>query len=382
VTAQTLNIENSNVRSVADATTNGTTTLTSTNANFTVNDEGASITGTDIPDGTTIVSPGGFVSATQVTLTNASVADPGPPPGPPFPHVNQVITIGGTQDILAGPTAVLGKINTTRTVNDATFSSTSVINTPAAGLQVSDVGLKVAGAGITQPCYINSVAGANATLSSACNDGTAGTKTVTIGEPSATAPTNGETALNQQVQLDLNPGLVAGSGLCSDDQAEGFGIAGTWINPGAFVGGAFATQPAGTKAIGEIQFKTSVITYGAYVIERKAATAGDPIGAIHYDVVFPNVPTTLALCARATSPGLGFSIGLPATTPSVAGLGTGVGRPGTAQLRSTRASTTGATTTVFITSDDGVHTWTGTEFNRLCGVPAGTPDVNAVCGDG
>jgi len=387
-------IDNSTARSVKDATTNGTTTLTSASANFTVADEGASVTGTDIPDGTTIVSPGGFVSPTQVTMTNASVTDP--PPAPPFPHVNQVITIGGTQDILAGPTAALGKITSTRTVNDGTYTATT-INSPAADFKASDIGLPVSGTGIAANCFIHSFAGATATLSSACvtNVGTAGLNVFTIGDPTATAPTNGESALNQQVQLDLNPTLVAGSGPCSADEAEGFGIAGTWANPAngtaGFVGGAFATQPGpsvsspstpGTKAIGEIVFKTSVITYGAYVIERKAATAGDPIGAIHYDLVFPNVPTTLALCSSATSPGLGFSVGLPATTPSVAGLATGVGRPGTAQLRSTRASTTGSNSTIYITSDDGVHTWAGTEFNRFCSIPATTPDVNFVCGDG
>jgi len=361
-TAQSFKIDNSNTRSVNDGVTNATTTITSAKANFTLADNGLSVTGTDIPDGTTMT----FVNATTATLSAAATAS----------NVAQVLTFGGTQDVITG------KINSTRTANDGTMTATT-INSPAAGFQPSDIGLPVNGSGITQPCFIHTIAGATATLSSACaTAGGAGAGVFTIGDPTVTAATNGESALTQQVQLDLSPALVAGSGPCSADESEGFGIAGTWLNPGSFVGGGFATQPAGTKAIGEIQFKTSVITYGAYVIERKAATAGDPIGAVHYDIVFPNVPTTIALCSSATSPGLGFSIGIPATTPSVAGLGTGVGRPGTAQLRSTRASTTGAVTTIFITSDDGIHTWAGSEFNRLCGIPAGTPDVNFVCGDG
>ena len=68
--------------------------------------------------------------------------------------------------------------------------------------------------------------------------------------------------------------------------------------------------------------------------------------------MFPNVPTTLALCAStATSPGLGFSVGVNGTTVSQAALPSGTGRPGTAQLRNTKASTTGSSSTVFITDD-------------------------------
>ena len=37
--------------------------------------------------------------------------------------------------------------------------------------------------------------------------------------------------------------------------------------------GAFATQPAGTKAVGEIVFSTSVIKYAAFVLEIPAAPA-------------------------------------------------------------------------------------------------------------
>jgi hypothetical protein len=222
------------------------------------------------------------------------------------------------------------------------------------------------------------------TLSSGCATINAGPYTVTVGDPTATAPTGTDTVLNQGVQLPLNPSLVAGSQPCANDESSGFGIEGTWVNPGAFVGGTFATQPAGTSAIGEILFKTSVINYGAFVVQMKAAT--DPlIAAAHYNIVFPNVPTTLALCpSTATSPGLGFSIGVNGTTVSQSQLAAGVGRPSTSQLRSTRASTTGSTSTIFITDDvngAGVK-WTGSEFNRLCSVPAGPPVINFACGAG
>jgi len=309
------------------------------------------------------------VTSTQVTLSAAAAGGP------------ELVTIGATLD---GNSAT--QITTTRTVNDATYTTTSQITSGAAKFQASDVGLKVSGNGITQPCFIQTRNSATlVTLSSACNNGNAGTKTVTIGDPSFTAPTSGDTVLNQGVQLPLSPALVAGSPPCTDDQASGFGIEGTWANPGSFPApNGFSQQPAATKAIGEIVFHTSAIDFGAYVIEMPTAT--DPlITAAHYNIVFPNVPTALALCpSTPTSPGLGFSVGVNATTASQAAIPAGGGRPSTAQLRSTRASTTGSTSTIFITDDvNGAGTkWTGTEFQRQCIIPAGNPDINFVCGDG
>jgi hypothetical protein len=360
-----LKLDNSLARTVIDGiTTNGSTTITSASAAFNFGDDGKSVSGTDIPDGTTITNHSG----TTATMSNPATGS----------HTNQALTIGGSLEV-----------SSTRTVNDATFTATNQIASSAAAFTgFGDLGLPVSGPGITQPCYISGIvqpAPPNpryVTLSPACTDGSAGTKTVTIGDPTATAPANGDTALNMGVQLDVNPNLVPGSDPCASNTAEGFGVAGTWLNPGSFVGGPFATQPANTKAVGEILFKTAVVTFAAYIIERKGFTPGDPIGAAHYDIVFPNVPMAMALCSSATSPGLGFSIGIPAVTASVAALPAGTGRPGTAQLRSTRASTTGSTTTVYITSDDGVHTWSGSEFNRLCIVPSGPPTVNFLCGDG
>jgi hypothetical protein len=144
-----------------------------------------------------------------------------------------------------------------------------------------------------------------------------------------------------------------------------------------------ATQPAGTKAVGEILFPTSVgLNYGAFVIERRSLTAGDPQGAAHYDVVFPNVPTASALCASQTSPGLGFTITLNATTLSVAALPVGTGRPGTAQVRAIKDDAqAGGTNQAFMT-DNATNKWTGAAFNRICITPAGKPVVNFQCGTG
>jgi hypothetical protein len=368
-------IDNAATRTVTNATLTpgtpaGTCTttpdqITSATANFTAADTGLSVTGTNIPDGSTIT----FVNATTVNVSTC-------PPGP-----NQ-ITAGTNQNVTFGGTI---ESTNTRTVNDAVSTVTNQISSASAGFQASDVGLKVTGTGITQPCYIATRnTGALVTLSSACATINAGPYTVTVGDPTATAPVATDTVLNQGAQLPLNPSLVAGSQPCAANEATGFGAEGTWLNPGSFVGGTFATQPAGTDAVGEILFKTSVINYGAYVVQMKAAS--DPlIGAAHFNIVFPNVPTSLALCpSTATSPGLGFSIGLNATTVSQAAIATGVGRPNTAQVRSTRASTTGSTSTIFITDDvngAGVK-WTGSEFNRVCIIPAGPPVINFACGAG
>jgi hypothetical protein len=363
----TVTVDNGNGRSFGDfSTTNGSTTLTSTAlANFdATTDVGCSVSGTDIPLGTTITAVGSATSATMSAAATATVA-------------GTVITLCGTDEE-----------STTRIDNGATYTTTTTITTAGGNrFTATDVGLRVSGTGITQPCHIVSQTPTVATVNNGTGGGcvtvSAGTKTIQIGEVSVTAPANGDQMTHLNVQLDLEPLLVAGSGNCNQDIAEGFSIQGEWANPGAFVGGAFATQPSATKAIGEIIFDTSVVDFGAYVIERRNGTPGDPIGVVHYDVVFPNLPTTLALCASATSPGLGLSIGFDATTSTITALAQGTGQAGTAQLRATRASTTGSSSTAYMRSDDGVHTWSGTNFERLCGpLAAGAPDVDFTCGSG
>jgi hypothetical protein len=363
-----LTVDNGSGRSFGDfGTTNADATITSTAlANFTSADIGCSVSGTDIPAGAVIDSINSATSAEMdMTATGTSVGN------------TAVITLCGT-----------GEESTTRIDNGATYSSTTTITTAGGNrFAATDIGLRVSGTGITQPCHIISQTPTVATVGNASGAGcvtvTAGTKTIQIGEVSVTSPLNGDQMTHLNVQLDLSPDLVAGSGKCSEDIAEGFSIQGEWANPGSFIGGAFATQPAATKAIGQVIFQTSVIDFGAFIIERRALTSGDPIGVTHYDVVFPNLPTTLALCASATSPGLGLSMGFDASTSSITNLPQGTGQAGTAQLRSTRFSTTGSTTTAYMRSDDGVHTWSGVNFERLCGpLAAGAPDVDFTCGAG
>jgi hypothetical protein len=376
-------VENSSVRAVTDASVDAAApNITSATANFTAADTGVSVSATFIDDSACAVP----ATLTFVTATTANISACAVVTGV-SPHLNQLVTIGATSD--GGSVAPQGPITTTRTFNDASSPLANQVSSTASRFFASDVGMPISG-GALVGCFITvrnsatlvTLAGTACTLAGVNN-------IVTVGLPTFTAPTSTDTVQNQGVQLPLNPGFVAGSRPCAEDNSAGFGIEGTWRNPGSFITGPFATQPAGTKAVGQIVFATAVISYAAYVLEIPGGLGIDPlIGGYHFNLVSPNVPTGLALCAStATSPGLGFSIGINATTASQAAIPSGQGRPSSAQLRSTRASNAGATSTVFITDDvngAGVKWLAGTDtnFNRTCIIPATTPDINFVCGDG
>jgi hypothetical protein len=268
-----------------------------------------------------------------------------------------------------------------------------------------DVGLPVyitgsGAAAITGQPVITSVTNATTVVLGCigCADSVTGNFTATaatpliaqIGDPSVTAPTSADTIANQGVQLDLSPGLVAGSGACADEEPEGFSTVARFNNPGAFAGSvAFNTQPANTKAIGQIYFDTAVTDFSAFIIERKGGAfgAGEPhlAGTIHYDISFPALPVTIAQCAgTATSPGLGISLGVHAQTKSVAVLASGTGKPGSAQFRSLRSEPTGTySSNIFVVSDDPLVTFSpAAQFTRLCGYGYVPAVVNFECGNG
>jgi len=384
----TYKIENSDVRSVNDASLQaGSPNITSALANFRASDLNCSVSGTNWQDGA-IISP---------APAPGNVADTSPAPISyalnPLPAASQVVTICGS------------KVTATarETVDPAAVATATTIKSGKVKWTADDIGMRVwtepniasatpPGIPITGTCYIQSFTvppGNTATLvGTGCN--ATGATTFTVGEPSFTAPISTDTVLNLANELPLEPSLVKGSHDCSEDQAAGFGIEGTWNNPGSFAqpDGLFLNpQPSGTKAIGQILFTTSVVSFAAYVVELP--TASDPlIGAPHYNIEFPGAPTGVALCASTpTSPGLGLSIGVNGTTVSQGALGTGLGRPGTSQFRSTMPSTTGSTNTIYITDDigGGGVKWLGSEFNRLCPIPAGKPDISPpngfICGD-
>jgi hypothetical protein len=395
--ACTYKIENSHVRSVDDAIVNNASPdITSTEANFqsagAASDAGCTVSGTNFADG------GGALGTISVLSTTTADASPVPVAygSYPLPSAAIEVTFCGNEV----------HSTTRRTLDSAATSTTTTIKSGKVKWSNDDIGMPVYGPGITStptnPCTIVSFTAApgnTATLSSAC--GSVGITDFTIGDPTYTAPANGDAFLTLANELPLDPGLVAGSHDCSEDQASGFGITGTWVNPGSYSppDGLFLNdQPPGTKTIAQILFKTSVIQFAGYVVEASANQDATSSGALHYDVEFPGAPTTVALCgSTATSPGLGLSIGVTATTPSQGTLVTGAGRPGTSQVRATNGGVfPPAGTTVYITDDltngttaqgAGVK-WlnSNSNFFRLCQVPAGKPDISPpngfACGDG
>jgi len=365
----TLSIDNGTSRSVADATIKNTTTVTSAKANFkpgTVaagGDVGASIQATDIPENATITA---VVSPTQITISAAGT-------GPATGDLNQVLTIGATTQTTSA-----------RTANDATYQAGNKVTSVAAAFKgdaQGDIGMPVTGPGIAAGAVITAIVGNQATLSAAVTV-TSGAKTITVGGPSRTAPANGDSFQNWGAMLDLNPALVAGSNKCALNKPESFGIIGVWMNPGSFdpntnIGPLqFGVQPAATAAVAQVLLKTAVVSFAGYVIQRPAGDATK--AAPHYDITFPNVPTSLALCA-ASPAGVGVSIGTNATTSSQAAIPSGVGRPSTAQARGTKPLASGsAVTTATFKSDDPAKPFTAI---GSCTVFA-TPTVDFHCGNG
>jgi len=376
VAGATLKIDNAPSRTFADASnTSGSTTMTSASANFTQQDVGMSVAGSRIAANTTIAS---VTNSTTVVLSAAATST----------GVNNVTTLGGSIESTTTRRAIDSTATSTAankiTMAAAKFKPGFANANPNCATSCGDTGLAVTGPGLTN-CVILSVAGSVATMTTNCvNSATfiaAATKAIVIGDPSITAPQDGEGIEDQGVQLDLQPLLVAGSNACALDDAEGFHIVGQWRNPGTITG---VTQPDGTKAIGEIFFHTSATDYGGVIVERNAAAAGDPQINPHYDIVFPSVPITIALCTSTTSPGLGFSVGIVGSTPYIAGVRAGNGKPGTAQFRAIREDGGGGWTgSAYVRSDDpAVTDWTGSEFERLCIIPAGNPTVDFKCGTG
>jgi hypothetical protein len=367
----TLLIENGSGRSVTDATYGAPDLLGSASANFTSADVGMSVSGTGIPAHATIAT---VISPTQVSLSVAYGSLGGP-----------TVTIGETE-----------LTTTARQVTGATTVSSVRINSAAAGWAASDIGLRVRGVclnGAAPDFPLPSTLYVLATPSGANADTTGGLLAgqtecnLTIGEPSATAPQSGDVVGHQAAQLDLSPDLVGGVGDCAGEQPEGFTTLARWYNPGDFQGiGLTNEQPAVTKAIGQIFFDTSVADYSAFVVERKVATPGDPIGVVHYDLVYPFTPLSLVMCpGTATSPGLGFSLLVLSATAGQATLPPGTGRPGTAQVRSTLPSSSGGyTSTAVVRSDDPAVSFSpASAFQRLCAYPAGEPNaIDFFCGNG
>jgi hypothetical protein len=266
-------------------------------------------------------------SATQVTVAPVATAT------------------GASQQLTVGAAA---NQTSARFVHDAhvTSASTTVTSASAAFVAAYDVNLPVSGTGIPVGATIASVTNATTIVLSAAATATSTTGSLTIGLPSATAPANGDTALNLGAELPLDPTLVAGSPPCTANAPTGFDITGGWQNPNAYISGAFGSSTSASLSkptVGEFAVPTAVVTFGGYVMQVPASTAGESQTAAHFDVVFPHLPTGIAVCAAATS-GVASTFEFLGTAHSQSGLPTGVGTPSSAQVRALRDITTASTT--------------------------------------
>jgi hypothetical protein len=295
-------IENSSIRSIEDAvTTDASKTVTSATGNFKAEDVGRLISGTNIPDGTTIAS---VVSTSSVTLSaNATAAGSA-----------QVLAIGSNEIVTSA-----------RQIGDATFSLKNITST-SAKFAASDVGLPVTGGKAPVGAYIVSITSPTVAVMNA-NAASSGTTPVTIGLPSASAPKNGDAVAQLSSELILSPDLVKGQAPCSANQVYGTTIVGAWNNPGAYASNAALTGAAPTDwaSIAQIQFPTAVISFFGYV-EEVPAGSSDVQQLRHNDVFLPNIPTGLALCPGTDTTSAFRFFGSSLGTQAVA---TGTGRPST-----------------------------------------------------
>jgi hypothetical protein len=315
--------------------------------------------------GTTIAA---VVNVTTATLSQAAIGT----------AAGSTISIGG---------ATISSSH--RQFNDGQVTTATNVNSPAAARFLpTDIGLLITGPGIPANTFITARPNAsNVTTTGGMTPGAAG-QTMVVGEASATAPETTDQVAFQGVQLDLSPSLVSGSENCSFENAEGFSTVARWNPPGSYTGAAlFNTPPANTKTLGQLLFDTAVVDFSGFIVETNTPLNPNPFG---YSIVFPNTPTSLAMCTgTATSPGLGFSLGVHATTMSISTLPTGTGRPGTAQLRSVNPSTyvsgvqQGYATQMTVESLDPLITFSpASEFLRTCIYPAGAVTTTYTCGNG
>jgi len=354
-TSKAWTIENADSRTVTDGhLTSATTTVTSATAHFctpalvgcgaTNNDVGRTITGTDIPHGTTIA---GVTNTTTMTLSQPANAT------------------STTEQLTIGPAA---NLTTARFVHDAhTAASSKTVTSASAAFQTWDTGMPVSGTNIPAGDTIAAVV--NATTITLATAATAATSagSLTIGGPNATAPANGDTALSLGAELDLNPALVKGSDPCTAATPEGFVITGGWQNPGSYIPSSlFGSQTDVSlkyPTIGQFAVPTAVVTFAGYVMQVPAGST-DTNTAAHYDVVFPHLPTSLAVCSANTA-GVASTFEFLGTTHAQSGIPTGVGTPSDAQTRALKDLTTSsvsdtATLHIRATSASSTDTFTFT----------------------
>jgi len=316
----TFQVNNSRARDVGDATiSSGSNQLTSAAAKFLTGaapagDVGNVVSGTCIPDGTTILSVSGNVATISANATCAEALH-----SPP----------DGTQDLSI--TLPDGMQSTARIVTDATIVG-GKFHSPSANFLLTDKGTKITKAGVSYLVTGTTATDATVTPVPANN---ATPAAIQVGNPTITAPANGDFVAQQASTLQLQSTLVAGSKPCASGALQGTTIDGAWYNPGAFIaaGGSTGLIPKVENA--EIVFPTSVVSFAAFVAPR-AANSTDEGGhveaqtAAHMDITFPSEPLGVAVCPGTTVSSDFTFVGTSLTQQR---LPTGTGQPSTAVVR-------------------------------------------------
>jgi hypothetical protein len=394
-------IENSDSRSCVVTDTAGSTTVTGAKCDFQPSDVGRAIICPGIPHGTTILSR---VSTTTIVVNHAAT------------------TSNATARCLIGPAA---NQTTSRFVHDCHTNGSTTITSAGANFQIWDWSLPIAGTNIANGTYIKSVTNATTVILSAPTTGTTTTGSCTIGAPNANAPaldadpdspvyTAGDTLGSLDLQFDVNPMLVIGQDSCSANTADGVVLTMGWQNPGSTGPNAKLTNalaswtdlfgpfhnaylPAGTfgvptdvslkyPTITQLLVPTSVLTFAGYVEQIPANAPGESNTAAHYDIVFPVLPTSLAVC---TSNAVGAAISMEfqgtthGQTSSPIGPYVGTGIPFDAMARQLKDITTASVTSsayFHVRTNDSAAVDTFT-FTQPC-TESYPSSANFACGTG
>jgi hypothetical protein len=200
------------------------------------------------------------------------------------------------------------------------------------------------------------------------------TTTIVIGESSGSTPNNTSMAL-LGATINLNPSLVASQDDCNTGTFDGFAVGAKWQDPGSY-GSGLGLPPE--TSIGQVLFPTSVISFAGYVVAKPTGDSTQVGG--HYDFVFPNLPTTLALCPNtANSITLGFQ---PTVLAGPKFVPTGSGNPSSPSIR-TIGPQVGTFGQKIVLKSGAAHVIATLSPTGCAITAANTPGATALaCGDG
>jgi len=379
-------IENSDGRSFTDGNTVATAACSAT-ANFAANDVGRYLSG-----GTTAFSLAKFSKITAIgglgtngclgTQTSAVLAPaPGAHAGPatltvspygypcnPLPAVN-VTNCGANASQKANgvvPVSPQATYTTTnRQVQDGNYTLVAgKVCSATAKFGPTDIGLpiwNVEAPGVNDQTATTKKIPDNDFITAVSTSGTSTCATVSaallaptgtpdpdfvVGQPNAGAAANGDAVVNNGTELSLSPTLVAGEPACTTNTVSGFSLSGKWANPGTFgVGsGTFNTAALNQPVLGSFAFPTSVLTFNAYLLQvpvTGAATATRTDLSPHYEIIFPLVPTSAAICPAPSAVGETSVFQFVGFSPTQGAIPQGIGTPGSVSFRGLNDRSTG-----------------------------------------